>query len=132
MVLNQIRMARQISAIRAGMMESATSVFRSPWMLDSTTAFCSGVSAASAADDDAEAEAREAGAVDVAELVPGEAELGAPVVQDAAPDGEPDARGEDGGETGPEQTIPAYHTIPCLPNRSRADHRGCTGLPESK
>ena len=54
-----------------------------------------------AADDDAEAEAGEPGAADVAELRTGEAELGRPVGKDAAADAEADAGGENGQEAGP-------------------------------
>ena len=58
-----------------------------------------------AADDDAEAEAGEAGAADGAELRAGEAEVSAPVGQDAAADAEADAGGENGQEAGPEQAL---------------------------
>ncbi len=58
-----------------------------------------------AADDDAEAEAGETGAADGAELRAGEAELRGPVGQDAAADGEADARREDGHEAGPQEPL---------------------------
>ena len=58
-----------------------------------------------AADDDAEAEAGEAGAADGAELRAGEAEFGGPVVEDAAADREADAGGENGHEAGPQQAL---------------------------
>ncbi len=58
-----------------------------------------------AADDDAEAEAGETRAADGAELRAGEAELLAPVIENAAANGEADAGGEDGHEAGPEQAF---------------------------
>ena len=58
-----------------------------------------------AADDDAEAEAGEAGAADVAELRRREAELAAPVGENAAANGEADAGGKNGHETGQEQAF---------------------------
>ena len=54
-----------------------------------------------AADDDAEAEARETGAADGAELRTGEAEFGGPIGKDAAADPEADAGGQNGQEAGP-------------------------------
>ncbi len=54
-----------------------------------------------AADDDAEAEARETGAADGAELRTSEAEFSGPVGKDAAPDPEADAGGQNGQKAGP-------------------------------
>ncbi len=55
-----------------------------------------------AADDDAEAEARETSAADGAELSVGEAEGSLPVAEDAATDGEADAGRKDSHEARPE------------------------------
>ena len=55
-----------------------------------------------AADDDAEAEAGEAGAADRAELGAGEVVFGRPGAEDAATEGEADAGCEDSHEAGPE------------------------------
>ena len=53
------------------------------------------------AEQDDEAEAHQAEAGDLAGLLLGEAELGGPVIQDAAADAEADAGGQDGHESGP-------------------------------
>jgi len=58
-----------------------------------------------AADDDAEAEAGEAGAADGAELGGGEAVFGRPGAEDAATEGEADAGGKDGHEASPEEPL---------------------------
>lgn len=55
-----------------------------------------------AADDDAEAEARETGAADRAKLRGGEAVFGRPGAEDTATEGEADASGKDSHEAGPE------------------------------
>ena len=69
-----------------------------------------------AADDDAEAEAGEAGAADVAELRAGEAEFRGPIGEDAAADAEADARGENGHEACPQQALGVWRD--CLPTLS--------------
>ena len=58
-----------------------------------------------AADDDAEAEAREAGAADGTELGGGEAVFGRPGAEDAAAEGEADAGREDSHEAGPKEPL---------------------------
>ena len=58
-----------------------------------------------AADDDAEAEAREASTADGAELGTREAVFGRPSAEDAATEGEADAGREDSHEAGPEEAL---------------------------
>lgn len=58
-----------------------------------------------AADNDAEAETGQARAADLAELRAGEAVFGAPVSKDTAANGEADAGGKNGHETGPKEPL---------------------------
>src|SRR5438876_5683689 len=57
------------------------------------------------ADDDAEAETREAGTVDEADLQRREAEFCLPDIEDAAADGKADARGQNRHESGCQQPL---------------------------
>ena len=57
------------------------------------------------AQDDPEAEPREACAADVAELGGGEAEFFGPVIEDSAADGKANAGGQNRHETGPQEPV---------------------------
>ena len=77
-----------------------------------------------AADDDTEAEAREAGAADGTELGGGEAVFGRPGAEDAATEGEADAGREDSHEAGPEEALRIGYSIFCAHSMFREGVRG--------
>ena len=67
------------------------------------------------ADDDAEAEAGQAGAADRPQFGAGEAEIDSPICDDRAAYGEAHARSQNGHETGPQQSLTINHLETPLP-----------------